>query len=153
MNTKLAFKIILSIVLAVTCSIGCAQDKEPSDSTVLLINNPETNTVDTVYTIVDEKPEYPGGFEEMFRQVCVRYPIEVVEAINQPIEGVVIVQFVINERGEIGNMSIAQSLHPKFDAEAIKGVKKGLTKKFKPAKKQGKAVKYLGKYAIKFHMF
>lgn len=63
------------------------------------------------------------------------------ESIEE-LEGVVIVQFVVNEKGEIGNVSIAQSFRPEFDAAAINAVKRGTqNKKFKPGKLDGKPVK------------
>lgn len=148
---------LVIIALATFCTTGYAQEKEPTDSTVLLIQNPVTNTVDTVYTIVDEMPEYPGGIVEMNRQISnnLRYPDEILESLHSADEGqgVVIVQFVVNERGEIGDVSIVQSVRPEFDAEAIKGVKKGLTKKFKPGKLNGKPVKVLYKQSCGFRLF
>ncbi|MBO7145871.1 MAG: energy transducer TonB [Salinivirgaceae bacterium] len=126
---KLAKSSALVIALATFCTAGYAQDKEPTDSTILLIQNPETNTVDTVYTIVDEMPEYPGGILQL--SYYVEYPEELLSSAKsiEELEGVVIVQFVVNERGEIGNVSIAQSLRPEFDSAVINGVKRGVLKK------------------------
>lgn len=133
---------LVIIALAAICTNGYAQEKEPTDSTVLLIQNPETNTVDTIYTIVDEMPEYPGGIREINNYI--RYPEELLSSAEsiEELEGVVIVQFVVNEKGEIGNVSIAQSFRPEFDAAAINAVKRGTqNKKFKPGKLDGKPVK------------
>ena len=123
---------LIIIALAAISTTGYAQEKEPTDSTVLLIQNPETNTVDTVYTIVDEMPEYPGGILQL--SYYVEYPSKVLELLDSADEGqgVVIVQFVVNERGEIGDVSIvqrAQSLRPEFDSAVINGVKRGVLKK------------------------
>ena len=72
---KFAKSVALAIItLAAICTTGYTQDKEPTDSTMLLIQNPETNTIDTVYTIVDEMPEYPGGIREINNYI--RYPEE-----------------------------------------------------------------------------
>lgn len=55
---------LVIIALAAICTNGYAQEKEPTDSTVLLIQNPETNTVDTIYIIVDEMPNTQVAFEK-----------------------------------------------------------------------------------------
>ncbi|MBR4620631.1 MAG: energy transducer TonB [Salinivirgaceae bacterium] len=150
---KLAKSSALVIALATFCTAGYAQDKEPTDSTILLIQNPETNTVDTVYTIVDEMPEYPGGILQL--SYYVEYPEELLSSAKsiEELEGVVIVQFVVNERGEIGNVSIAQSLRPEFDSAVINGVKRGvLKKKFKPGKLNGRPVKVRITMGINFRV-
>ena len=144
---------LIIIALAAICSTGYAQEKESTDSTVLLIQNPETNTVDTVYTIVDEMPEYPGGILQL--SYYVEYPEELLSSAKsiEELEGVVIVQFVVNERGEIGNVSIAQSLRPEFDSAVINGVKRGvLKKKFKPGKLNGRPVKVRMTMGIHFRV-
>ncbi len=74
------------------------------------------------------------------------------ESIEE-LEGVVIVQFVVNEKGEIGNVSIAQSLRPEFDSAVINGVKRGvLKKKFKPGKLNGRPVKVRITMGINFRV-
>ena len=149
MNTKLAFKTILSIVLAATCSIGFAQDKKPSNSTMLLIHNSETNSVDTVYTIVDEMPEYPGGNTELRRYIAehIQYPSI---AKENGISGKVYVRFVINEKGEIENVQISKGIDPSLDKEAIRVVKNQPI--WKPGKIQGKTVKVLSTIPIIFQL-
>ncbi len=151
---KFAKSVALAIItLAAICTTGYTQDKEPTDSTMLLIQNPETNTIDTVYTIVDEMPEYPGGIREINNYI--RYPEELLSSAEsiEELEGVVIVQFVVNEKGGIGNISIAQSLRPEFDSAVINGVKRGvLKKKFKPGKLNGRPVKVRITMGINFRV-
>ena len=147
MNTK---TIILTIALAAICTTGYAQNTtNPADSIkVVLLENLETNTYDTVYIVAEEMPEYSGGDMEMrkFLAMNVQYPKE---ARNKNIQGKVIVYYVVNEKGEIENVFVSESVHPLLDAEAIRMVKK-LPKPYKPGKVQGKPVKVLLTVPINF---
>ena len=93
-------------------------------------------------------PEYSGGDMEMrkFLAMNVQYPKE---ARNKNIQGKVIVYYVVNEKGEIENVFVSESVHPLLDAEAIRMVKK-LPKPYKPGKVQGKPVKVLLTVPINF---
>ncbi len=141
-------------------------DNNLADSSYTVLFNPETNALDTVYTNVDEMPEYISNEHEkgmddiisILRELNVdvmpdftssehkirrdiathvRYPKE---AKKKKIEGSVLVQFVVDEKGKIGNISIINSTHPIFNEEAIRAVKT-LPGKFKPGRNQGKPVK------------
>ncbi|MBR6081663.1 MAG: energy transducer TonB [Salinivirgaceae bacterium] len=114
----------------------------PTDSIkVVLLENPETNTYDTVYIVAEEMPEYPDGDLAMRKFIArnLHYPKE---ALNKKIQGKVVVYYVVNEKGEIENVNVSESVHPLLDAEAIRVVKK-LPKPYKPGKVHGKPVKVL----------
>lgn len=123
----------------------------PTDSIkVVLLENPETNTYDTVYIVAEEMPEYPGGDLEKKKFIAfnLQYPKE---ARNKGIQGKVIVYYVVNEKGGVENVFVSESLHPLLDAEAIRVVKK-LPKQHKPGKVQGKAVKVLIVQPVNFQL-
>lgn len=123
----------------------------PADSIkVVLLENPETNTYDTVYIVAEEMPEYSDGDLQMRKFIArnVQYPKD---ARNKNIQGKVIVYYVVNEKGGIENVSVPESIHPLLDAEAIRVVKK-MPKSFKPGKVQGKPVKVLLTVPINFQL-
>ena len=149
-----------------------ARDINPADSNYILFN-PKTNVWDTVYTIVDEMPEYTSdepeiemdiisilrltgnempdftsGEYKMRRDIAthVQYPKD---AKKKNLGGSVLVQFVIDEKGKLGNISIINSSNPIFNEEAIRAVKT-LPGKFKPGKNQGKPVKVLLAVPVNF---
>lgn len=127
------------------------QPKETArDINFILLLNPETNTEDTVYSVAEEMPEYPGGNFKVGMEIVsyLQYPKE---AKKKKIEGSVLAQFVIDEKGEIGNISIIKSTNPIFNEEAIRAVK-SLPKKFKPGKIQGKPVKILYVIPLNFRL-
>ncbi len=109
---------------------------------LLAFANPQTKTASTegnkkVYETVEQLPEFPGGQEAMiaFLSQNVHYPES---AAKNNIEGRVIVRFIVDETGEIGNISIARSVNEELDAEAIRVVKS--LPKFIPGRQDGKPV-------------
>ncbi|MDX2186487.1 MAG: energy transducer TonB [Opitutaceae bacterium] len=83
---------------------------------------------DTVYTQVDEKPV-------PLKTPPPRYP----DAMKREgVSGIVAVSIVIDEGGNVIKATVAKSTNPEFDSPAVEAVEKW---KFKPAKKDGNAVK------------
>ena len=109
---------------------------------LLAFANPKTEAASVVpdnkvYETVEQMPEFPGGEEAMinFLSQNVHYPET---AIKNKIEGRVLVQFVVEKTGEIGDIKIARSVDPELDAEAIRVVKS--LPKFIPGRVKGKPV-------------
>jgi len=83
---------------------------------------------DTIYTKVDENPvpvktpppHYPDSLK------------------REGVSGVVAITIVIDENGAVASTAIAKSSHPDFEKPAMEAVARW---KFKPAKKDGAAVK------------
>ena len=90
-----------------------------------------------VYESVEQMPEYPGGMAEMlkFLQMNINYPP--MAAANK-IEGRVIVQFIIDENGQVGDVKVVRSVNEELDAEAVRVVKS--MPKFTPGRQDGKDV-------------
>jgi TonB family protein len=96
------------------------------------------DTVQKVFQVVDQMPQYPGGDEAMMKFVRshIAYPDS---AVNNDIQGRVVVKFIVEEDGSISNIGIAKSVEASLDAEAIRVVK--LFPLFKPGKQLGKTVR------------
>jgi len=91
----------------------------------------------TIYTRVDELPEFPGGFAAL-KQYLQKNTIYPDAAKNNNIKGVVQVQFVITKDGNIEKVTIKKSANALLDAESMRVVK--TFPKWKPAKRKGKSV-------------
>lgn len=95
--------------------------------------------IDTVYkfSIIEQKPEYPGGREALVKFLAknTKYPKK---AIKKGVEGKVYVQFVINKKGKVSNVNVLKGSNPLLDKAAIKVIKK--MPKWKPAYQRGKLV-------------
>jgi protein TonB len=83
---------------------------------------------DTIYTKVDENPV-------PVKTPPPRYPDSLK---REGVSGVVAVTIVIDETGAVSSTTVAKSSHPDFERPAMEAVSKW---KFKPAKKDGAAVK------------
>ena len=92
----------------------------------------------TIYTVVEQMPEFPGGFGACMNFLArkMKYPKE---AFIKGEEGRVIVQFIINRNGKVSDIEIVQSVSPSLDAEARRVIKS--MPKWKPGMQNGKPVK------------
>ena len=90
-----------------------------------------------VYESVEQMPEFPGGMEEMmkFLQGNIQYPAN---AAKNKIEGRVVLQFVVEKDGQIGEVKVARPVDPELDAEALRVVKS--MPNFIPGRQDGKPV-------------
>ena len=92
---------------------------------------------DTPFQVVEQMPEYPGGRAAMMKYIgkMMKYPTI---AMENGIEGKVILRFVVLPTGEIGNVEVLRSLAPTCDKEAVRVVQ-GMPK-WIPGKQNGTAV-------------
>jgi periplasmic protein TonB len=88
---------------------------------------------DDFYIIVEQMPELIGGLETI--QKNIRYPEM---ALRAQISGRVIVQFVVNERGEVENPQVVRGIGGGCDEEAIRVVSQA---KFVPGHQRGRPVR------------
>ncbi len=107
-------------------------------ATTLFANNLYvTQSKDSVYTIVDRVPKFkgtPSNPEKFFDRHMV-YPDE---ALLEGVQGVVNVSFIVTSDGRAMEASIAKSVDPLLDSEALRLV--DLMQSWKPAVKDGKPV-------------
>lgn len=89
----------------------------------------------TVYEIVDEIPELPGGLNNYIRKTL-RYPVI---AQEHKITGMVLVRFIVEKDGAVTNVKITKPVDPSLDKESIRVIK--AMPKWIPGKKNGKIVR------------
>lgn len=103
-----------------------------------LVEKPKTdNAIVYGYNAVDVKPQFPGGQTELNRWIAqnIKYPVD---AIENGIQGRVLVEFVIQEDGSIGRIKIIKGRHPTLDKEAKRVISS--LPQFKPGRKYGAPV-------------
>ncbi|MEP2024780.1 MAG: energy transducer TonB [Reichenbachiella sp.] len=93
---------------------------------------------DTIYSLADEQPTYPGGMSAFFKyiQTNLQYP-EAAKAAG--VEGRVFVEYVIEKNGSISGTKILKSLNGECDKEALRLISNSI--KWNPGKIDGKAVR------------
>jgi len=93
---------------------------------------------DSIYQVVDQMPEFPGGTEAMMHYVAnnVKYPEE---AKDQEIQGRVFISFVVEKDGSVNEVKVMRGIGGGCDEEAVRVIS-GMPK-WKPGKKDGKLVR------------
>jgi TonB family protein len=91
----------------------------------------------TIYTQVDQQPQYPGGYEELLNLIRKKqqYPME---ARKRGIEGKVVVQFVVSPEGVAGQFTVVESLGYGCDEAVLQTCQ--LMNRWQPGKLDGKPV-------------
>ena len=102
---------------------------------VVAYNEPEVSQ--DVYESVEQMPEFPGGQAEMMKYLAqnIQYPAN---AAKNNVEGRVVLQFVVEKDGQIGEVKVARPVDPELDAEALRVVKS--MPNFIPGRQDGKPV-------------
>lgn len=121
--------------VAEAAAIASDATKTPESETPVIATTAAPD--DKVYTIVEKKPEFPGGERALMNHIItnLRYP-EAAEKAN--IQGRVIATFVVKNDGSIDDVKIVRSVDPDIDAEAIRLIKS--LPKFTPGTVDGKPV-------------
>jgi TonB family protein len=90
-----------------------------------------------IYHSVEQMPRFPGGEAALMRylQENIQYPAE---AAKNNIQGRVIVQFVVEKDGHIGEVKVVRPVSEELDAEAVRVIK--TLPDFEPGRQNGEAV-------------
>jgi hypothetical protein len=88
-----------------------------------------------VFTVVDEMPEFPGGFDKLvdFMQTNLLMP----ETLKN--DGKTLVSFIVEKDGSLSEIKVLKGFDSAADEEAVRVVK--LFPKWKPGKQQGNVVR------------
>ena len=102
-----------------------------------------------IYKSVEQMPMYPGGDAALLRDVAenLKYPKE---AMEKGTMGRVVLRFVVNRDGSIGDAMVVQSVSPECDQAAIQALS-GL-RRFEPGRDKGKPVRVWYSLPITFKM-
>ncbi len=102
---------------------------------------------DSVYTVVEVMPEFPGGNEALFAYISknIKYPEK---AKKEKIQGRVFVSFVVEKSGNVSNASILRGIGGGCDEESLRVVSE--MPDWKPGLQDGKPVRVQFNLPIKF---
>ena len=104
---------------------------------------------DSIYQIVDQMPEFPGGTEALLKFVAnnVKYPEK---AKDEEISGRVFISFVIEKDGSVSNVEVKRGIGGGCDEEAVRVIKS--LPNWKPGIKDGKPVRVSYMMPINFKL-
>lgn len=90
-----------------------------------------------IYDIVEQYPEFPGGYSALTEWIDdnLKFPVE---AAMDGIEGRVIVQFIVRPTGKIVDAEVVRGIAPSLDKEALRLI--NIMPNWIPGRQKGKAV-------------
>ncbi len=102
-----------------------------------------------VFTYVEQMPVFPGGEAALqkFIHDHLKYPAV---SLEEGVQGTVMLRFVVNETGSVGEVQILKSLDTYCDREAKRVVQS--LPRFTPGRQQGKPVKVWFQFPIRFEI-
>lgn len=111
--------------------------QEHKEVVVVEEKTPEPEVDNKVFDAVEQPPVYPGGEQALMKYLYdnLRYPQL---AIENNIQGRVVLRFVVLKDGSIGEVKVAKSKDPDLDKEAVRVVK--TLPRFQPGKQNGNPV-------------
>jgi periplasmic protein TonB len=70
-----------------------------------------------VFEVVDDQPQFPGGADSLTHYLFTgtQYPAS---ALADSVQGTVVVAFVVDELGNVGQIQVAKGIHPDCDSAA-----------------------------------
>ena len=143
----------LAIALLMVSNIGCTSNEkqnEATESPAPVIQMPEpTSAIDTVYSIAEENPEFPGGMAECYKWIGKELQYPTTSAENG-IQGRVVVSFVVNTDGSISDAKVIRGVDPHLDKEALRVISK--MPKWTPGKQNGKPVRCAFNLPLRFKL-
>ncbi len=100
-----------------------------------------------IFTVVEEQPEFPGGFAALtkYLQSNIQYP-QMAREVG--VSGIVYVTFVVEPDGSITNVQLLRGIGSGCDEEALRVVKR--MPNWKPGKQRGKSVRVQFNLPVKF---
>ena len=153
----------LAIALLLASNISCISNEKKNEQaevpavqqaeapTSPVETTPMNNeaTVEEVFTMVEEMPEYPGGMAAAMKWIAneLKYP-----AIAQEngVQGRVTVRFIINKDGSVSDAIVAKGVDPHLDKEALRVISK--MPNWKPGKQRGQAVRVSYNLPVRFKL-
>lgn len=137
--------LILQSFKPIDSEIKEASPAEPQMLEQNLLQN--VSVEDSLFTVVEEMPEYPGGSEAMMKFLVenIKYPEQ---ARKDSIQGRVFVNFIIEVDGKVSNTKVLRGIGGGCDEEAVRVV--SLMPAWTPGKQRGKNVRVAFNLPIKF---
>jgi len=105
--------------------------------TLKVVTQASTYNGETVFTVVEEQPEFPGGIQAMYKFLAenLQYPAP---AMRAKVQGKVFLNFVVTKEGEIKDATILKGIGFGADEEALRVMSQ--MPRWKPGMQDGKAL-------------
>lgn len=101
------------------------------------IQGRKVNSSEEIFTAVEQMPQFPGGEAALKKYIDSHIEYPVLAAMSGA-HGIVIVQFVVDKTGRVGEVKVVRSVDKDLDNEAIRLCKS--LPRFAPGRQNGQAV-------------
>ena len=148
--------VALSVIFASACKQDAIEETNLQDNAetvnpkdIVYIEMEPEETLDDVFMVVEEMPEFPGGTMALLEYLRsnIKYPKE---CRDNNIQGRVLVSFIVGKDGKITNPEIVLGVDPALDAEAMKVV--AAMPEWKPGTQKGEKVRVRYTIPINFRL-
>lgn len=135
--------------ISVATVVGVIDDPNAIDPEDLKEQKKITVVQDEPYVHVEQMPQFPGGEKELLKYISnnIRYPQI---ATENGIQGKVVVKFVVETDGSVGNVQILQGRDRSLDEEAIRVIK--TLPKWVPGRHNGIPVRVYFTLPVRFQL-
>jgi TonB family protein len=136
--------VLIFTILSALCL--SAQNKVANEKDYQEIN---PNKGSSGFSLVDQWPMYPNGEIGISQHIKqeLSYPEK---ALTDSIQGRVVVKYVVQTDGSVGEIEVVESVHPLLDKEAKRVIR--AMEKWKPAIQEGKPIKAAYLQAFNFNL-
>lgn len=119
-SRKRLLVLVPAAMLALAAAVPAAAQIRIVDDPVVPVDT--TRSKSKVYTAVEEAPKFPGGDAALYKWLSnnIRYPEQ---AVKNNVQGRVMLQFVVQSDGTIGQVKVVRGKDKDLDAEAVRLVK------------------------------
>ena len=121
--------------IEIDLDVEITEETEVED--IIFEEEPEEESADKIFLVVEEDAEFPGGREAWtkFLNKNLKYPKQ---AKRMGVEGNVYLSFIVDRTGTISDISVIREVGGGCDEEAVRVLEK--SPKWTPGKQRGKAV-------------
>ncbi|MFT6872183.1 MAG: protein TonB [Roseivirga sp.] len=121
--------------IEIDLDVEITEETEVQD--IIFEEEPEEESADKIFLVVEEDAEFPGGREAWtkFLNRNLKYPKQ---AKRMGVEGNVYLSFIVDRTGTISDISVIREVGGGCDEEAVRVLEK--SPKWTPGKQRGKAV-------------
>ncbi|MBS1666253.1 MAG: TonB family protein [Bacteroidetes bacterium] len=140
-------KVCVLIILIFESSISLGQTKEIKAGGIEMQVSSVDTSLNTIFCKVGQEPKFPGGTKNLvaFAKRKIKYPQT---AINDSVQGSVILLFTINKKGKVVDKKIVQSVRKDLDNVCLKMLNQ--MPLWRPARIDNKAIAAYERWKIIF---
>lgn len=141
----IALPFLTLVILVVCCNKGeqlaPPPPPPPPPPSEELVGKVEAGKTEEIFLKVEKPAQFQGGDIDAFREWIQKKVVYPPVAIENGIFGKVIVQFVVDSKGKLGDIKILRGVAPSLDNAALEALQ--ASPDWVPAKQDGKEVKQL----------